>query len=96
MIITGLIGIWKYKIPKFNGNSGFAAEIRLYFTFYALVILGIIFFIIEFYSDKQTFNKQKNPTNSSDFPYFDYSDNNFDVMQTRWQFQPFCKLPQFS
>lgn len=57
MIITGLIGIWKYKIPKFNGNPGFAAEIRLYFTFYALVILGIIFFIIEFYSDKQTFNK---------------------------------------
>lgn len=47
MIFIGLIGILKTKFPTFRGNPGFAAKIRLYFTFYALFFLGIIFLILE-------------------------------------------------
>ena len=48
MVVIGLIGIWKYKFPTFIGNPGFAAKMRLYFTFYVLVILGIVFLVMEF------------------------------------------------
>ncbi len=47
MIIIGLIGIIKIKMPKYRDGAGYAAEMRFYFTFYVLLILGIIFLIFE-------------------------------------------------
>lgn len=47
MIILGLFGILKTKFPKPNGTPGFAAEIRLFFANYILLILGIIFLFFE-------------------------------------------------
>lgn len=47
MIILGLFGILKTKFPKPNGAPGFAAEIRLFFANYILLILGIIFLFFE-------------------------------------------------
>ena len=46
MIIVGFIGILKSKVPKVRESSGFAAEMVFYFSFYLLVIYGIIFFIL--------------------------------------------------
>ncbi len=47
MIIIGLIGIFKSKMPKITASSGFAAELLFYMTFYILVIFGFLFLIIE-------------------------------------------------
>lgn len=46
MIIVGFIGILKSKMPKVREGSGFAAEMVFYFSFYLLVIFGIIFSIL--------------------------------------------------
>ncbi len=43
MIIIGLIGIWKNKMPKFDVSPGYAALIKFYFSFYVIIILGVIF-----------------------------------------------------
>jgi len=51
MIVIGLLGIWKYKLPKFRPSPGYASKMRLYFTFYVLVILGCIFLLIEFFGE---------------------------------------------
>lgn len=48
MIIIGVIGIWKNKLPKYSDGLGFASEVKFYILFYVLVILGVIFLIIEF------------------------------------------------
>lgn len=48
MIIIGLIGIWKNKLPKFRDGAGFAADMNYYLVFYAMVIMGFVFLIIEF------------------------------------------------
>jgi len=47
IIILGLYGILKTKFPKLNGAPGFAAEIKLFFANYILLILGIIFLFFE-------------------------------------------------
>ncbi len=47
MILVGVIGIIKMKVPKFDGSPGFAAMFRLYVSFYVLLIMGIIFLILE-------------------------------------------------
>lgn len=47
MIAIGLVGILKSKVPKITGNSGFAAEMIAYFSFYLLVVFGFVFVIIE-------------------------------------------------
>lgn len=47
MILVGVIGIIKMKVPKFDGSPGFAAMVRFYASFYALLIMGIIFLILE-------------------------------------------------
>ena len=47
MIVLGLFGILKTKFPKPDGTTGFAAEMRLFFANYILLILGIIFLFFE-------------------------------------------------
>ena len=51
MIIIGLIGIIKNKLPKFRGSPGFAADMNYYLVFYAMFIMGIVFLIIEFFGE---------------------------------------------
>lgn len=46
MIIIGLVGILKTKLPKYRDSPGFAAEIRLYFTFYVLLFAGTFYLVI--------------------------------------------------
>lgn len=47
MVLVGVIGIVKNKIPKYRGSAGFSIEIIYYLAFYLLVIMGIIFLGIE-------------------------------------------------
>ncbi len=52
MVIIGLVGIVKNKLPKYRDGIGFAAEMNYYLAFYGMFIMGIIFLVIEFFSDK--------------------------------------------
>lgn len=51
MIIIGLIGIYKNKLPKHSSSFGFTMNLNYYVAFYAMVITGVIFLIIIFTSD---------------------------------------------
>jgi len=53
MVIIGLIGIFKNKLPKYRDGVGFAADMNYYFAFYAMVIMGCVFLIIEFFGNNQ-------------------------------------------
>ena len=47
MIIIGLIGIFKNKLPKYRDGPGFAMEMNYYLLFYIIAIMGIVFLILE-------------------------------------------------
>ena len=47
MILVGVIGIIKNKKPKYEDGLGFSIEVKYYVSFYALLIMGIIFLILE-------------------------------------------------
>jgi len=49
MIIIGLIGIFKNKLPKYRDGIGFAAEMKFHLYFYLLFIMGCVFLLIEFF-----------------------------------------------
>ena len=51
MIVIGLIGIFKNKLPKFRGSPGFAANMNYYLAFYAMVIMGCVYLVIRFYRE---------------------------------------------
>jgi len=53
MIIIGLIGIFKNKLPKYKDGPGFgfAAYMRYYFYFYVLAIMGVVFLILEIFGN---------------------------------------------
>lgn len=47
MIIVGVIGIFKNKLPKYRHGVGFSLSLNYYLMFYGLVIIGVIFLILE-------------------------------------------------
>ncbi|MCP1995121.1 hypothetical protein L1275_000882 [Flavobacterium sp. HSC-61S13] len=47
MIIIGLRGILKTKIPKFKGGARFPIETNYYLSNFLLFFVGIIFLIIK-------------------------------------------------
>ncbi len=47
MIIIGLRGILKTKVPKFKDGARFPIETNYYFSNYLLLIIGVIFLIIK-------------------------------------------------
>lgn len=49
MIIVGVIGIVKNKMPKYEEDSGYFIELKYYFLFYFLVIVGVMFFAIKIF-----------------------------------------------
>lgn len=49
MIIVGIIGIVKNKMPKYEEGLGYLTEIKYYLLFYFLVIVGVIFLAIEIF-----------------------------------------------
>ena len=51
MIVMGIVGIIKNKLPKYRGSAGFSIEIIYYLAFYALVILGAVFLILDIFGD---------------------------------------------
>ncbi len=51
MIIIGLIGVFKNKLPKYSNSFGFAMNLNYYIAFYAMIITGIVFLIIIFTRD---------------------------------------------
>ena len=49
MIIVGIIGIVKNKMPKYKASLGYVTELKYYFLFYFLVIVGVMFFAIKIF-----------------------------------------------
>jgi len=49
MIGIGIFCLIKFKKPKNYGSVGYVAEIRLYYFYYLLIILGTIFLIMEIF-----------------------------------------------
>lgn len=47
LMIIGLIGIFKNKLPKYRNGPGFAAEINFYLLFYGLFIMGVTLLVLE-------------------------------------------------
>lgn len=49
MIVVGVIGIFKNKLPKYRHGVGFSLSLNYYLMFYALFIMGVIFLILEIF-----------------------------------------------
>lgn len=47
MILLGLVGIVRYKRPKYRDGVGFGLEANFYLSFYFLLIMGMIFLYSE-------------------------------------------------
>jgi len=52
VIVVGLIGIFKNKLPKYRDGAGFAADVKFYILFYGLVAAGILSLVIMFSKSK--------------------------------------------
>jgi len=47
MIGVGILCLIKFKKPKKNNSAGYIAEMRLYYFYHLLIVLGIVFLIME-------------------------------------------------